>query len=107
MEVFQGNITGLSCPVFWIFFLKKIASLRYTCYIGIYLSTVENVGVYDPDLFEGDMILTPEQRMAAEKGLDVDNLSGRASIKSKLWPNGVMNYEIDSSLCKYLDIDLF
>lgn len=53
------------------------------------------------------MIFTPEQRMAAEKGLDVDNLSGRASIKSKLWPNGVMNYEIDSSLCKYLDIDLF
>lgn len=53
------------------------------------------------------MILTPEQRMAAEKGLDVDNLSGRASIKSKLWPNGVMYYEIDSSLCKYLDIDLF
>ena len=51
------------------------------------------------------MIFTPEQRMAAEKGLDVDNLSGRASIKSKLWPNGVMNYEIDSSLCKYLDID--
>lgn len=107
MEVFQGNITGLGCPVFWVFFFKKIASLRYTCYIGIYLSTVENVGVYDPDLFEGDMIFTPEQRMAAEKGLDVDNLSGRASIKSKLWPNGVMNYEIDSSLCKYLDIDLF
>ena len=92
---------------FGFFFFKKITSLRYTCYIGIYLSTVENVGVYDPDLFEGDMIFTPEQRMVAEKGLDVDNLSGRASIKSKLWPNGVMNYEIDSSLCKYLDIDLF
>ena len=45
--------------------------------------------------------------MAAEKGLDVDNLSGRALIKSKLWPNGVMYYEIDSSLCKYLDLDLF
>lgn len=53
------------------------------------------------------MILTPEQRMVAEKGLDVDNLSGRASIKSKLWPNGVMYYEIDSSLCKYLGLDLF
>ena len=37
---------------------------------------VENEGVYDPDLYEGDMILTPDQRMAAELGLDVDNPLG-------------------------------
>ena len=60
---------------------------------------VENKGLYDPDLYEGDMILTPEQRMAAEMGLDVDNPMGKAAIKNKQWPGGVMAYVIDSSLC--------
>ena len=43
---------------------------------------VENKGLYDPDLYEGDMILTPEQRMAAEMGLDVDNPMGKAATKT-------------------------
>ena len=47
------------------------------------------------------MILTAEQRMAAEMRLDVDNPLGRGSIKNKKWPGGVMVYVIDSSLCKY------
>ena len=60
---------------------------------------VENEGVYDPDLYEGDMILTPDQRMAAELGLDVDNPLGRGAIINRQWPGGVMVYVIDSSLC--------
>ncbi|XP_073253783.1 zinc metalloproteinase nas-15-like [Porites lutea] len=60
----------------------------------------ENKGLYDPDLYEGDMILTPEQRMAAEMGLDVDNPMGKAAIKNKQWPGGVMAYVIDSSLSR-------
>ena len=60
---------------------------------------VENKGLYDPDLYEGDMILTPEQRMAAEMGLDVDNPMGKAATKNRQWPGGVMVYVIDSSLC--------
>ena len=60
---------------------------------------VENKGLYDPDLYEGDMILTPEQRMAAEMGLDVDNPMGKAATKNRHWPGGVMAYVIDSSLC--------
>jgi len=47
------------------------------------------------------MILTDEQRMAAEMGLDVDNPLGRGSTKNRQWPGGVMAYVIDSSLCKY------
>ena len=60
---------------------------------------VENEGLYDPDLYEGDMILTPDQRVAAEMGLDVDNPMGRGSTKGRQWPGGVMVYVIDSSLC--------
>ena len=60
---------------------------------------VENEGLYDPDLYEGDMILTTDQRVAAEMGLDVDNPMGRGSTKGRQWPGGVMAYVIDSSLC--------
>ncbi|XP_068719278.1 zinc metalloproteinase nas-15-like [Montipora capricornis] len=58
----------------------------------------ENEGIHDPDLYEGDMILTAQQRMAAELGLDMDAPFGRASIKNKRWPKGVMAYVIDSTL---------
>ncbi|KAM7433975.1 hypothetical protein ABFA07_015860 [Porites harrisoni] len=61
----------------------------------------ENEGLYDPDLYEGDMILTPDQRVAAEMGLDVDNPTGRGSTKGRQWPGGVMAYVIDSSLSRY------
>jgi len=60
----------------------------------------ENEGLDDPDLYEGDMILTDEQRMAAEMGLDVDNPLGRGSTKNRQWPGGVMAYVIDSSLSR-------
>ena len=46
------------------------------------------------------MILTADQRMAAEMGLDVDDPMGRGSTKNRQWPGGVMAYVIDSSLCK-------
>ena len=55
--------------------------------------------MYDPDLYEGDMILTTDQRVAAEMGLDVDNPTGRGATKGRQWPGGVMAYVIDSSLC--------
>ena len=61
----------------------------------------ENEGVDDSDLYEGDMILTAEQKMAAELGLDVDNPLGRGSAKNRQWPGGVMAYVIDPSLCKF------
>jgi len=52
----------------------------------------------DPNLFEGDMILTAEQRAAAEAGQDVDAPASRGSIKRGLWKEGVLVYEISSSL---------
>lgn len=61
----------------------------------------ENEGVHDSNLYEGDMILTAEQKMAAELGLDVDNPLGRGSAKNRQWPGGVMAYVIDGSLGKF------
>lgn len=55
--------------------------------------------MYDPDLFEGDMILEPKQRLAAEFGFDVDGES-RGSSTGRHWPIGVVPYTIDASLCK-------
>ncbi|KAL9973977.1 hypothetical protein ACROYT_G020504 [Oculina patagonica] len=58
----------------------------------------ENLGVHDPNLFEGDMILTPEQRLEAEMGLDVDSSLKRGSVRNRLWPDGIVAYEIQSDL---------
>ena len=48
------------------------------------------------------MILDPDQRMAIELGLDVDNPFGRGSTINRQWPGGVMHYVIDASLCKFV-----
>ena len=59
----------------------------------------ENRDIKDPNLFEGDMILTPEQRAYAMMGLDVSapNKQGAAS-RGPLWPNGVLIYDISPVL---------
>ena len=63
---------------------------------------LENVGLDDPNVFEGDMILTPGQRLAAMTGGDVSKAGGegRASIRKNLWRGGVLIYEIDPALGK-------
>ena len=55
----------------------------------------------DPNLYEGDMILTPEQRRRADNGQDVDG-SGRKRGSSKFpkWPGGVIVYQIGPNLGK-------
>jgi len=60
----------------------------------------ENRRIRDPNLFEGDMLLTPEERRSAELGLDVDkpNSLKRGSARSHLWPNGVVIYDIQPDL---------
>ena len=60
--------------------------------------TIENVD--DPDVYEGDMILTPEQRIAADLGMDVDNPLGRGSTVGRQWPSGLVPYVIDDRLGK-------
>lgn len=62
----------------------------------------ENFGLRNSSLFEGDMLLSEEQRERAEEGLDIDGTRHkRASSKSKLWPKGVVTYQIASSLGRY------
>ena len=46
------------------------------------------------------MILTAEQRAAAEAGQDVDAPVSRGSIRRGLWREGVLVYEISSGLRK-------
>lgn len=65
---------------------------------------LENREDGDPKLFEGDMILTAEQRAAAEAGQDVDAPASKGSIKRGLWKEGVLVYEISSSLRKLFKI---
>jgi len=60
---------------------------------------VENRDIKDPDLFEGDMILTPEQRAYAMMGLDVSapNKQG-GEIRGPLRPNEILIYKISPVL---------
>jgi len=57
----------------------------------------ENIGVRDSRLYEGDMILTPEQRAAAEAG-DIDKVGGtRGAFLGRKWTNKVFIYSISRS----------
>ena len=62
----------------------------------------ENSGINDTNLFEGDMILTPEQRWKAEHEIDVDSSSDRkrGSSRLRLWPGGIVVYAIGWRLGK-------
>ena len=50
--------------------------------------------------FEGDIILTPEQKYRIEHGLDLEPTNAFGASKSRRWTNGVMPYVIASSLSK-------
>ena len=63
----------------------------------------ENMRIHDRNLFEGDIRLTMEQFYNIEHGLDVDSSRKRGSIaRDSLWPNGVVPYEIHSSLREFI-----
>ena len=47
------------------------------------------------------MLLTPEQRAAAEAGQDVDQVMSRGSAISGRWRDRVFVYSITNSLSKY------
>lgn len=60
---------------------------------------LENAGLERKNLFEGDMILTDAQRMAAMFGEDVSKAGlGRASIRKNLWPGAVLVYQLDPAI---------
>ena len=55
----------------------------------------ENREIEDPDLFEGDIKLTEDQRA------EVEARGERASINYRLWPNAVIIYDVESSIGKH------
>lgn len=68
----------------------------YFIYVSIiFLFTPENPG---QDLFEGDVILNEEQKMAVALGLDIDNPFGRGANRGRQWPGGLMPYVIHPNL---------
>ena len=68
----------------------------------------ENRGINDSRLFEGDMILNERQLDRTEHGMDVDSDRKRASIKvGRLWPKGVVVYQIHSSLRMFVYSSFF
>ena len=71
--------------------------------LRFFFSFSENIGVKNPKLFEGDMILSPAQRLAAVKGLDVDKVLGnaRGSQSFGQWPGGVLIYSIDRQISMF------
>ncbi|XP_068752848.1 zinc metalloproteinase nas-15-like isoform X1 [Montipora capricornis] len=72
--------------------------LLVTAVFGASENPDENESVHDPDLFEGDMILSREQIRRAENGEDIDSSRKRGASRSRRWPNGVVPYVIDQSL---------
>ena len=66
----------------------------------LFFSFSENTGIKNAKLFEGDMILSTAQRLAAMKGLDVDRARGnaRGSVMNMQWPGGVMIYDIATKI---------
>lgn len=80
---------------------KERSSCRNAYVIDEKSFFTENIGVKDKRLFEGDMILTDAQRMAAALGEDVSKAGlGRASIRKNLWPGAVLVYELDSAISR-------
>ena len=52
------------------------------------------------------MLLTPEQRAAAEAGQDVDQVVSRGSATRGRWRDGVFVYSITNGLSKYFHTSL-
>jgi hypothetical protein len=44
------------------------------------------------------MILLPEERMAVVLGMDVSKGLTRGSTTRRLWPNGIVYYELNATL---------
>ncbi|KAL9985917.1 hypothetical protein ACROYT_G008371 [Oculina patagonica] len=81
-------------------FLLILVFLAAPCLSRMH-SPEENLGVNNPNLYEGDMLLTSEQRAAAEAGRDVDQVLSRGSARRGLWRGGVFVYTIHNSLRRY------
>jgi len=81
----------------WLVFVLLVRSV-----VGPpYINPDENRDINDPNLFEGDMILTPEQRGNIEMGLDVFKTDRQgAAIRGRLWPSGVVLYDISPELAQ-------
>ena len=92
-------------PSFFSLVLGKKDSVRrepdHDLFSLHFFPSAENRGIHDPNLFEGDMYLTPRQRYKAEHGMDVDSDLKRGSSRLRLWPGGVVPYTISPTLGEF------
>lgn len=78
-----------------MYYFFSHSNLENSCYLA------ENESVHDPNLFEGDMILSKEEIRRAKNGEDIDSSRKRGASRFRKWPNGVVPYVIDQSLSEY------
>lgn len=76
----------------------KMISLILFALCGLALAA--DNGMYDPNLFQGDILLTRDQKAAIDAGGDPSLVKGRASVNKPVWPNAVLPYTIDASLAR-------
>ncbi|KAM7433983.1 hypothetical protein ABFA07_015867 [Porites harrisoni] len=80
--------------MYWLFVLLLVRTVHSNSH-----NPDENQGIYDPNLFEGDMILSPKERYNAEHGRDVFSSDRkRGALRFRLWPRGEVVYEIQPQL---------
>ena len=75
----------------YIFFLKHIGLKKETFLV---LTLKGMIFFSDPGMFEGDIVLDPDEREGKLKG------NAFASIKGGRWPNARIPYYIESSIGK-------
>jgi len=92
-NIFGGVLAHPVCPWrdsegFFFFWL---------CIEFYYFNYWYYVDLIDEGLYEGDMILSPDQIQEAQEGKFTFSST---SNKNKLWPNAVVPYVLSSDLCK-------
>lgn len=79
-----------------------ISSLFKTAFLSFFFKFVPTENTNELGLFEGDIILTPAQRFAVDMGLDLNGgfTRGSSAYSRRQWPNGVVPYTFDPTICK-------
>ena len=76
----------------WFYIINVISFLIFSSFLKNSNERSNNTFLLDPSLFEGDIVLDPDEREGMKNG------NAYASIKGGRWPNARIPYVIDSSI---------